>query len=81
MNIIKYFIDGVPHYIIGGESYTKEELNAIRDRLAGRRDRRAGIYNEWFGKNRKDGGKAYNLGCKDAEKEPQIAKIVVTVYV
>lgn len=81
MKIIKYFIDGDPRYLIDGVSYTKEEFAAIRDRLAGRRDRRYGIYNQWFEKNRKDGGKAYNLGCKDAEKEPYIAKVVVTVYV
>lgn len=81
MNIIKYFIDGAPRYLVGGVSYTKDELTSLKDRLAGRRDRRAGIYNEWFEKHRRDGGKAYNLGCKDAEKEPHIAKIVVTVYV
>ncbi|MBQ7347761.1 MAG: hypothetical protein IJW55_07375 [Clostridia bacterium] len=81
MKIIKYFIGGTPRYLIGGVSYTKEQLDELRDRLAGRRDRRYGIYNEWFKKNRKDGGKAYNQGCKDVEKEPHIAKLVVTVNV
>ena len=88
MKIIKYFIGGTPRYLIGGVSYTKEQLDELRDRLAGRRDRlagrrdrRYGIYNEWFKKNRKDGGKAYNLGCKDVENEPCIAEIVVKVYV
>lgn len=81
MKIIKYFIDGKKRYLIDGVSYTEEQFAQIRDRLAGRRDRRYGIYNQWFEKNRTDGGKAYRQGCKDAEREPYIAKIVVTVYV
>ena len=81
MKIIKYFIDGVPRYIVDGVDYTKDELTSLRDRLSGRRDRRCGIYNQWFEKNRKDGGRSYRQGCKDAEREPYIAKVVVTVYV
>lgn len=81
MKIIKYFIDGVPRYLIDGVSYTAEEFKSIRDRLEGRRDRRYGIYDEWFSKNRSDGGKAYDQGCRDAEREPFIAKVVVTIHV
>lgn len=81
MKIIKYFIDGQKRYLIDGVSCTEDDLRTLRDRLAGRRDRRCGMYNEWYRQNRKDRGKAYDQGCKDAEREPYIAKVVVTVYV
>lgn len=80
MKIIKYFIDGRKRYLINGVSYTEEELRAARDRLAGRMDRRYGMYNEWYRQNRDDGGKAYDQGCKDVEREPHIPDEVVTVY-
>jgi hypothetical protein len=78
--VIKYYIDGKPQLLIVADKQPEPSVEH-QDRMAGIRDRIYGIYNEGYKLNRTDGGKAYNMGCKDAEQVPHKAKIVVTVNV
>lgn len=73
--MIGYFIDGVPHYLIGDKSYTERELQALReetarkDEKAGYNDRRVGVYDKWYRYNRSDNGAAYDRGQQRAVAE------------
>lgn len=70
--MIKYYIDGETRYLIGGNSYTESELQAMREETArkdekmGYNDRRVGIYDKWYRYNRADEGAAYDRGQRKA---------------
>lgn len=70
--MIKYYIDGEERYLIGRDSYTKEEVEKLesdrqsRDEKAGYRDRMAGYYDKWYRYNRRDDGAAYDRGVRKA---------------
>lgn len=53
----------------------------IQDRAAGYRDRLYGMYNEWYRRNRIDGGMAYERGYNDADRELGSTPSVVKIYV
>lgn len=87
--MIEYYIDGQPHYLIGGKSYTEKELQAMKDATAmkdeatGYRDRMAGYYDKWYRYNRNDNGAAYDRGAERAAKEmkcPNIMHIIECVH-
>jgi hypothetical protein len=52
-----------------------------QDRAAGYRDRIYGMYNDWYRNNRADGGRAYDLGQSDADREPYTDQEVTRRYV
>lgn len=80
--LITYFIDGEERFLLGNDSYTKEEFEELKksnyqkDFEAGYRDRKAHYYDKWYRYNRWDEGKAYDDGCQKAVNEPHSKKWV-----
>ncbi len=68
----KYFVDGKPHYMIGNQSYTESEVQAMqaetadKDEAYGFADRMSGIYDEWYRYHKRDGSVAYDKWQKMA---------------
>ncbi len=75
--MVKYFINGEPHYIIGKKSYTETELQAMREETArkdekyGYTDRMSGYYDKWYRYHRHDDGAAYDRGQRRAAQSSE----------
>lgn len=71
-----YNIDGIPHYLYIGRSWSHSELDlayletASKDIRAGYDQRGVGYYDKWYRYNHADNGAAYDLGCELAAKTP-----------
>ena len=77
---VKYMIDGKPMFLYAGERMTKEEIDkayletASKDIREGYNQRAIGWYDKWYRYNRKDDGRAYDMGCRLATADPKCAE-------
>ena len=68
----EFFVDRSPRYLRFGEVYTREEIDnayretAARDIRAGYEERMVGYYDKWYRYRHSDGGRAYDIGQREA---------------
>lgn len=76
----EFFIDREPRYIYAGEVMTAEEIDrayletASKDIKNGYDERMVGYYDKWYRYTRADEGRAYDMGCREAGKNPKCSE-------
>lgn len=74
---IKYAIGGVPRFLRGNQSFTREQIDAdyietaSKDIQRGYEERMVGSYDKWYRYSHADEGKAYDAGQRMAADNPK----------